>query len=128
MDLLPCHSGGTPAFFPILSEMRKPADYTKAMLSAQIGSTVFYIVVASVVWASVGVYIASPALGSAGPLIKKICYGVALPGLLAGAILYMHVSAKYLFVRLMRGTRHFHQETFWHWVGWLCATSNPPFF
>lgn len=99
--------------------MRKPSDYTKAMLSAQIGSTVFYVLVASVVWASVGCYIASPALGSAGPVIKKVCYIIAFPGLLAGAILYMHVSAKYLFVRLLRGTRHLNQETPLHWIGWL---------
>lgn len=51
--------GGTPAFFPIISEMRNPKHYTRAMLSAQVGCTVFYFVVAAVVWASVGVYIAS---------------------------------------------------------------------
>lgn len=51
--------GGTPAFFPIISEMRKPKDYTRAMLTAQLGCTVFYFVVAGIVWVSVGVYIAS---------------------------------------------------------------------
>jgi len=43
----------------------------------------------------VGQYIASPALGSAGILIKKICYGLALPGLAIGAVLFAHVAAKY---------------------------------
>jgi hypothetical protein len=39
-----------------------------------------------------GSYVGSPALGSAGVLMKKICYGLVLPGLLVTEILYIHVS------------------------------------
>lgn len=42
-----------------------------------------------------GQYIASPALGSAGVLMKKVCYGLALPGLLVGCIINTHMPAKY---------------------------------
>jgi hypothetical protein len=38
-----------------------------------------------------GSYVASPAIGSAGPLLKKVGYGIALPGLLGSAILLGHV-------------------------------------
>lgn len=42
------------------------------------------------------VYIASPALGSAGELIKKISYGIALPGLWISAVLSQHVRSHYM--------------------------------
>lgn len=32
---------------------------------------------------------ASPALGSAGPFLKKICYGLAIPALVIGAVMYV---------------------------------------
>jgi hypothetical protein len=40
-------------------------------------------------------YIDSPALGSAGPLMKRVCYGIVIPGLIIGAVLYIHIPAKY---------------------------------
>lgn len=40
-------------------------------------------------------YIDSPALGSAGPLMKRVCYGLVIPGLIIGALLYIHIPAKY---------------------------------
>lgn len=40
-------------------------------------------------------YIDSPALGSAGPLMKRVCYGLVLPGLIIGVTLYVHIPAKY---------------------------------
>ena len=38
------------------------------------------------------IYGSPAALGSAGVLMKKICYGLVLPGLLVTEILYIHVS------------------------------------
>lgn len=57
-------------------------------------ATVFtvYLVVGVVVYYFCGSYVASPALGSAGDLIKKVCYGIALPGLLVTEMIACHVS------------------------------------
>lgn len=82
---------GTPAFFPIVSEMRDPRQYTKALVACQALVTVTYITIGVVVYYYCGTFVASPALGSAGPTIKKVAYGVALPGLLVTAILWTHV-------------------------------------
>lgn len=38
---------------------------------------------------------ASPALGSVGILMQRVCYGIILPGLVIGAVLYIHIPAKY---------------------------------
>lgn len=83
---------GTPAFFNIVSEMRDPRHYNRALAICQVLVTVIYIVVGTVVYYYCGSHVASPALGSAGVVIKKVSYGFALPGLCVSAILLLHVS------------------------------------
>jgi hypothetical protein len=71
--------------------------------------------------------------------MKKAAYGVGLIGLIVSACLYLHVScfflivqltsvkaanaiqvaAKYLFVRILRDSRHLQQNTVLHWGTWL---------
>jgi hypothetical protein len=63
---------GAPSFLNIAAEMRRPQDYTKALLWCQGLTTVTYMVIGSVVYHFCGMYVASPALGSAGPLLKKV--------------------------------------------------------
>lgn len=81
---------GTPAFFSIVAEMRDPRQYTKALVVCQSTITVVYIVIGIVVYYFCGSYVASPALGSAGVTMKKVCYGLALPGLCIGTVLLCH--------------------------------------
>jgi hypothetical protein len=54
--------------------------------------TAVYIAIGVVVYYFCGSYVASPALGSAGVLMKKVCYGLALPGLIVSTTLFIHVS------------------------------------
>lgn len=83
---------GTPAFFQIAAEMREPRYYTRSLLTCQSIVTVTYITIGIVVYYYCGSYVASPALGSAGVLMQKVCYGFALPGLIVTAMLMTHVS------------------------------------
>lgn len=83
---------GTPFFFPIASEMRDFSNYRKAIAVCQGTVTVVYVTIGIVVYYFCGSYVASPALGSAGPLVKKISYGFALPGLIATSTICTHVS------------------------------------
>ncbi|KAI0601572.1 putative amino acid transporter [Biscogniauxia sp. FL1348] len=110
---------GTPAFFSIVSEMRDPRHYTRSLMICQTGVTVTYVAIGSVVYYYCGSYVASPALGSAGPMIKKVAYGFALPGLLVTTMLVIHLPAKYIFIRLLRGSRHLTADTPIHWLTWL---------
>ena len=82
---------GTPAFFAVVSEMREPRHYTKALMICQAGVTATYVTVGCVIYYYCGSYVASPALGSAGVTIKKISYGFALPGLIATTTIVNHV-------------------------------------
>lgn len=66
-----------------------------------------------------GQWIASPSLGSAGALLKKVAYGLALPSLVVSAGIFNHTSAKYLFVRMLRNTEHLQSNTLVHWSTWI---------
>lgn len=96
---------GTPYFFNILTEMKEQGDYKKAMYLCQSVVTSIYLIVGIMVYVFCGSYVTSPALGSAGPLLKKIAYGEALPGLLVTSMIVNHVS------RPPRRYYHFHPRT-----------------
>ncbi|KAI4715894.1 hypothetical protein E4T48_07908 [Aureobasidium sp. EXF-10727] len=105
---------GTPAFFSIVAEMKNPRQYTKALVICQSAITVVYIVIGVVVYYFCGSFVASPALGSAGVTMKKVCYGLALPGLC--------IPAKFVFVRVLRGSTHLSSNSVTHWVTWIGCT------
>lgn len=129
---------GTGAFFPIVSEMRDPHLYPRALALCQTVVTITFLVVSVVVYYFCGSYVTSPALGSAGSTIKKVSYGVAIPGLLVSGVLLAHVSrilmfsihirllttrvkvsTKYIFVRALRGSSHLTSNSLVHWATWL---------
>ncbi|VUC20939.1 unnamed protein product [Clonostachys rosea] len=113
---------GTPAFFSIISEMREPQHYNRSLIICQAGVTVIYTLISCIIYIYCGSYVTTPALGSAGPLIKKICYGIALPGLVAGTVIVSHFAAKNAFVRILRGSRHISANTAVHWGTWIGCT------
>ena len=115
---------GTPAFFNIVSEMREPRHYTRALIVCQGTMTAVYIAIGCVVYYFCGSYVSSPALGSAGHLMKKVCYGIALPGLLVSTTLFVHFAAKYFFMRILRGSQHLTRNTTTHWITWIGCTAG----
>jgi len=76
--------------------MRNQRDYKKAVLMCQGFVTCFYLAIGIAVYVMAGQYVASPALGTAGVLLKRIAYGLSLPGLLASGVIYAHLPAKYV--------------------------------
>ena len=89
---------GTPAFFSIASEMRDPSQYNRALILCQSVVTGFYLAIGIVIYYYCGSYVSSPALGSAGPTVKIVSYGFALPGLLVSTLLFIHVGFFFLFL------------------------------
>lgn len=70
---------GNIAFFSFISEMKAPSEFPKALYLLQTTDTTMYIVAAIVIYYYGGKDVTSPALGSTGPLVRKIAYGVAIP-------------------------------------------------
>ncbi|KAK5682280.1 hypothetical protein LTS10_005406 [Elasticomyces elasticus] len=112
-------SSGSSMYLPVISEMRRPQDYRKAAILTGLLVGAMYLSFSLVVYRWCGVWIATPAFGSAGTLFKKISYGIALPGLVIGVGIYQHVAAKLVFVRVLRDTRHLQENTAIHWTVWL---------
>ncbi|KAJ5087340.1 hypothetical protein N7456_010956 [Penicillium angulare] len=129
----------TPAYFSLAAEMRDPRLFTRSLVIAQAGSTIIYLAIGIVVYYYCRSYVASPALGSAGLLIKRISYGIALPGLIASTTIVLHVSnflfsrlktesnkfqlpSKYFFIRILRGSKHLTSNSMIHWSTWLGCT------
>lgn len=60
--------------------MKDPSkDWTKALVFLQIWDISLYIVAATVIYVFAGPDVTSPALGSAGPIVKKVAWGIAIP-------------------------------------------------
>lgn len=108
-------SSGHSAFIPMIAEMKNPKEYKKPIAACMGLLNISYLVFSLVIFRYCGRksrpfhlheavsdeicrvyvfigYIASPSLGSAGPTIKKICYGIGLPGILASTVINQHVS------------------------------------
>ncbi|KAH8810727.1 transmembrane amino acid transporter protein-domain-containing protein [Xylogone sp. PMI_703] len=112
-------SSGTSAFLPVISEMRNPKDYKKSLYLCMTVVTASYLCFSLVVYRWCGQWVATPSLGSAGQTVKMVAYGIALIGLVVSACIYLHVSAKYIFVRVLRNSRHLQSNTFVHWATWI---------
>ncbi|KAF7617026.1 putative neutral amino acid permease [Aspergillus flavus] len=115
-------SAGTSAFLPVISEMHNPKDYKKPLYFCMALVTASYLAFSLVVYRWCGKWVASPSLGSAGQTIKMVSYGVALVGLIVSATLYLHVAAKYVFVRILGNSRHLQANTVVHWGTWIAST------
>ena len=98
-----------------------------------------YLIVAVVTYRYAGHDVASPALGSTSPMLRKIAYGIALPTILIAGVINGHVAAKFIYVRLFRGTDRMSKKSwgsFGMWViivvilwtlAWIIAESIPNF-
>ncbi|KAK3069694.1 hypothetical protein LTR53_011760 [Teratosphaeriaceae sp. CCFEE 6253] len=115
-------SAGTSAFLPVISEMKNPRDFRKSLFVCMAIVNAAYLSFSLVVYRWCGQWVASPSLGSAGQTVKMVAYGIGLIGLVVSACLYLHVAAKYCFVRILRDTRHLQENTLVHWATWLGLT------
>ncbi|KAF5986611.1 neutral amino acid permease [Fusarium coicis] len=112
-------NSGSSMYLPVLSEMKRPEHFKKAVLVTGVLVMAMYLSFSLVIYRWCGVWLATPAFGSAGPLFKKISYGIALPGLIIGVGIYQHVAAKYIFVRILRDSYHLQENTIVHWSTWI---------
>lgn len=118
LKLFICTSGSS-IFLPVISEMRRPQDFRKACLAAGFIVGTLYLILSLFIYRYCGKLLSVPAFGNAGPLFKKISYGISLPGMIVGLGIYQHVAPKYVFARILRDSDHLQKNTFIHWGTWL---------
>ncbi|CAG8244756.1 unnamed protein product [Penicillium salamii] len=126
-------------FFGLISETQNPEQFPKSLAMLQITETVLYLVAGLVIYRFAGQDVKSPAPSSAGPLMKRICFGLAIPTVYIAGIVVGHVVCKYVYVRILRNSSHMHRKSFvgiGTWVAiagvlwtiaWIIAESIPVF-
>ena len=110
-------------FFSVIREFKKPEDWPKALALLQIADTTLYLIAAIVIYVYVGPNVPSPALSASNSqVMRKAIWGVAIPTIVIAGVIYSHVAAKYIFVRLFRNTRHMERRTKLSTIVWIGVT------
>ncbi|KFA71829.1 hypothetical protein S40288_07941 [Stachybotrys chartarum IBT 40288] len=114
---------GHSCFFNVLSELKNPRDFPKALAFLQITATSLFLVAAVVTYVYVGPSVPSPALSaSSSPVWRKVIWGIAIPTIVIAGVIYAHVAARYIFVRVFRNTKHLERRTTLSTVSWVAIT------
>ncbi|KAJ6500588.1 transmembrane amino acid transporter protein-domain-containing protein [Mycena sanguinolenta] len=102
-----------------IAEMKEPRDFPKALWAVTICEVVVFTLCGAIMYHYVGnQYITAPAFGSLQPPYKKIAFSFAIPTIVYLGSLYSSVSARFIFFRLFRNSRHLHSNTVVGWSSW----------
>ncbi|KAH7145399.1 transmembrane amino acid transporter protein-domain-containing protein [Dactylonectria estremocensis] len=119
--------GGNFTFVSYMAEMIDPArDFGFCLTFLEISSTVFYLVIAVVLYCLAGDLTTSPVLGAASTIPAKVASGIILPAVVATALSIGHTGCKYMYVAAMRKMGAISQVTdnsVKSWATWsICVT------
>ncbi|GAB5590318.1 hypothetical protein Unana1_05218 [Umbelopsis nana] len=98
-----------------IAEMKNPADFPKALYACTVAEFILFTVPGVVIYYYLGQYTVAPAFAGLQPVYKKIAFTVALPTIIVIGVIYANITAKYLFNRILRNSRHRYSNT---WQGW----------
>ncbi|ORY27871.1 transmembrane amino acid transporter protein-domain-containing protein [Naematelia encephala] len=110
--------------FPtFINEMERPQDFPKALAALAILSFVLFLVVPIVGFRYLGQYAKAPSFGSLLEHYKKGSFAFVIVPTVVIAVIYANVSAKFIYSRIMRGSRHEHSNTVIGWGAWVGVLS-----
>jgi hypothetical protein len=108
--------GCLPSF---MDDMHTPSDYVKTLWWLG-GSQIFiYTLTGSLIYLFVGQTVQSPALLSAGPLISRIVFGIALPVIFISGSINTTVVCRYIHGKVFAKSSARHVNTPKGWATWL---------
>ncbi|EGO58966.1 N amino acid transport system protein [Neurospora tetrasperma FGSC 2508] len=105
--------------FSFMDEMHTPSDYKKSIVALGLIEIFIYTVTGGVVYAFVGPEVQSPALLSAGPLLAKVAFGIALPVIFISGSINTVVVSRYLIERIWPNNVIRYVNTPAGWMVWL---------
>ncbi|CAG8188759.1 unnamed protein product [Penicillium nalgiovense] len=108
-----------PAIPSFMNEMHTPKDYTKAIYTLGVIEIVVYTLIGSLVYLFVGKDVQSPALLSAGPLMSRIAFGVALPVVFISGSINTSLIARYIHAHVYRHSVVRYVNTKKGWITWI---------
>ncbi|KAM7198399.1 Transmembrane amino acid transporter domain containing protein [Naviculisporaceae sp. PSN 640] len=105
--------------FSFMDEMHTPTDFPKSILSLGIIEIVIYTLTGALVYAFVGADVQSPALLSAGPLVSKVAFGIAIPVIFISGSINTVVVGRYLHGRMFKHSNIRYINTPMGWTTWI---------
>ncbi|KAH7174487.1 transmembrane amino acid transporter protein-domain-containing protein [Fusarium flagelliforme] len=105
--------------FSFMDEMHTPTDYMKSIYASCFMQISIYTLTGALCYAFIGPAVQSPALLSAGPLVSKIAFGVALPVIFISGSINSTVALRYLHGRMFKDSILRYVNTPMGWVTWI---------
>jgi len=102
-----------------IAEMERPQDFPKALAALSVAELVLFSVPAVVGYRYLGQYAEAPMYASLEKGFKKGGFGpVIVPTVIIGVI-YANPTAKFIYQRIMGGSRHAHSNSVIGWGVWI---------
>lgn len=105
--------------FSFMDEMHTPQDYDKAIMSLGIFEIFLYTITGALVYVFVGPDVKSPALLSAGPVVSKVAFGIAIPVIFISGSINTTVVARYIHGRAFKNSIIRYVNTPMGWATWI---------
>jgi hypothetical protein len=105
--------------FSFMDEMHTPKDFDKSIITLGVFEIFLYTLTGALIYAFVGPDVKSPALLSAGPLVSKIAFGVAIPVIFISGSINTTVAARYIHVRAFKNSIVRYVNTPMGWATWI---------
>ena len=109
--------------FSFMNEMHTPKDFVKSIWALGLIEIVIYTLTGALVYAFVGQDVDSPALLSAGGLMAKIAFGVALPVIFISGSINGTVVARYIHGRIYKNSVTRFINTKKGWITWIALVT-----
>ncbi|KAK4704116.1 hypothetical protein P7C70_g2099, partial [Phenoliferia sp. Uapishka_3] len=111
--------------FPtFISEMERPQDFPKALAGLAGMSFVLFIAVPVVGYHYLGQYAEAPSFGSLQTVYKKAGFAFVIVPTIVIGVIYCNVSAKFIYGRIMKDSKHRHSNTKIGWGVWGAVVSG----
>ncbi|KAJ5808454.1 hypothetical protein N7474_009723 [Penicillium riverlandense] len=109
-------AGCLPSF---MEDMHTPEDYVKTLWWLGGIQIVIYTLTGSIIYAFVGQEVQSPALLSAGPLVSRVVFGIALPVIFISGSINTTVVCRYIHGKVYQDSFVRFVNTTKGWITWL---------
>ncbi|KAI0384638.1 transmembrane amino acid transporter protein-domain-containing protein [Hypomontagnella monticulosa] len=109
--------------FSFMDEMHTPKHFVKSIWALGLIEIVIYTLTGALIYVFVGHDVKSPSLLSAGTLVSKIAFGIALPVIFISGSINGTVVARYIHGRIYRDSITRFINTTKGWVTWIALVS-----
>ncbi|KAI0472350.1 transmembrane amino acid transporter protein-domain-containing protein [Xylaria cf. heliscus] len=109
--------------FSFMDEMHTPKDFVKSIWWLGIIEIIIYTLTGALIYYFVGQEVQSPALLSAGNLVSKVAFGIALPVIFISGSINGTVVGRYIHGRVYRDSVTRFINTPKGWISWILLIS-----